>query len=86
MNTVFGWLDKASRCGDVEIQMAAETLKNYYQGVSPQDLCELEAGRIEYLKELDRQDKVELETFVKTCHNEPTDEAKQFYNSLRDKT
>ena len=42
---VFEWLDMVSRCGDVEIQMAAEVLKNYYQGVSPQDMRELNSSQ-----------------------------------------
>lgn len=33
---IFAWLDRASRCGDVDVERSAEMLKNYYQGIGPE--------------------------------------------------
>jgi hypothetical protein len=33
---IFTWLDRASRCGDVDVERSAEMLKNYYEGIGPE--------------------------------------------------
>jgi phosphoribosylaminoimidazole-succinocarboxamide synthase len=34
MNTIFEWLDKASKCGDPIVEHSAKVMKDYYQGAS----------------------------------------------------
>lgn len=59
MSIVFEWLVKASRCGDPEIEKAAEVMKDYYQGASPKMSAAEREQQEKFARRLSRQHNAE---------------------------